>query len=256
MRQTPWVLPQNKMPQDILPTRAFQLTVSVKGDLSPECQDLITEWIKKNTHFHYIVMENGATGTHRHLHALFVFKTPRDPRKIKDNVWNRFVKVHHADSIARYAVKVQVCPGPQWYDEYLQKESGRELISNTWEPSEAQEYYPTEAIQEALVAKAKLKGVACPWLDEDIVQWSASDFENTPKGAHQWLHYRMFILKNMIPSQDDKKLIEKSRIYWRYRNGITALTERQEWLHRQAEDGPSYDGVIRPDPVSAARPSI
>lgn len=203
-------------------------------------------------------MENGSSGCHRHMHALFVYKTPRDPRKIKDNVWNRFVKLHHADAIARHAVKVQVCPGPKWYDEYLQKESTREVISNTWIPEDAEEFYPTVQIQEALMAKAKLGSVACPWLDEDIITWTASTYENTPVGALQYLKDRMFIKKNLVPISDKRKLTEKSLLYWEYRNQVISPSERELFLLKQLQDGPAYDvpGSIRPEQYASAPPSI
>ena len=66
----PWVVSQNIMSQEgRLETRMFQLTVSVPGDLSAECQDKIVEYLKKTTIMHHIVIEYGSEGTHRHLHA-------------------------------------------------------------------------------------------------------------------------------------------------------------------------------------------
>jgi len=211
--------------------------------LSAETQDGVTAWIRKNSLMHYIVIETGEAGR-RHLHALLVFKDPRDPRKIKDNVFNRFVKTHHPDSLARIAVKVQVCPGPKWYDEYLQKESTRELISNTWDADLACQYYPSAAIQETLVAKSKLKGVACPWLIEDISTWTGSTFENTPEGALMYLKHRMFVLRNLVPISDPRKRTEKALMYWECRNGVVSPSERELWLLKQLQDGPSYDAHI------------
>jgi len=257
LRQVPWVLPQNFMPQESLPTRAFLLTISVKGDLSPECQEELVHWIKKNTVFHYIVIEHGQSGLHRHMHACFVFKTPRDPRKLKGNVWTRFVQKHHTDSIARHAVKLQVMPGPDWYNTYLKKESGVEVLSDTWEPESAEDYYPTVAIQEALMAKSKLAGVACPWLDEDTITWSLSTYENTPVGALQYLKDRMFVKKNLVPISDKRKLTEKALLYWEYRNQVISPSEREIFLLKQLQDGPSYEvpGSIRGQ-FPAVHPSI
>lgn len=245
------------MPQhELLPVRAFQLTVSVKGDLSVESQDELTRFIRKNTLMHYIVIETGESGR-RHLHAFMIFKDSKDPRKLQWNVWNRMVKPWHADSISRIAVKIQVCPGNDWYDEYLQKESTRELISNTWNKEDAVEYFPTPAVQETLMAKAKLKGVACPWLSEDIATWTGSTFENTPEGALMYLKHRMFVLRNMVPISDPRKLTEKAFMYWEYRNENISPTERQLFLLKQLQDGPFFDVPRpRPDPSGSAPPSI
>jgi len=244
------------MPQEVLPTRAFQMTVSVKGDLSPECQEELVKFIRKNTVMHYIVIELGDSGR-RHMHALFVFKAPRVARKIQCNVWERLVKPHHSDSLPRFAVKVQVCPGNKWYDEYLQKESTREVLSNTWNREGAEEYFPSGEIQEALMATSKLSGVACPWIDKDIITWSASTFENTPEGALMFLKSRMFREKNMVPIQDPRKRTEKALMYWEYRNGVISPSERELFLLKQLQDGPSYDvpGSIR-DLSRGAAPSI
>jgi len=240
-----------------LETKAFQMTISVKGDLSSESQDLVTNWIRKNTVMHYIVIENGESGK-RHLHSLFIFKDPRDSRKIKENVWERMVKPHHQDSIGKYAVKVQVCPGNDWYNEYLQKEPDREVISNTWDCETAEDYFPTQQVQEALMAKAKQSGLACPRLDKDIVTWSTSTYENTPVGALMYLKERMFVKRDMIPISCKKKLTEKSLMYWEYRNGVVSPSERELFLLKQLQDGPNYDvpGSIRPETFSSARPSI
>lgn len=231
------------MPQEILPTRAFQLTVSVKGDLSVESQEELTKWIRKNTLMHYIVIETGESGR-RHMHALMIFKDPRDPRKIKDNVWTRMVKPWHEDSIARIAVKVQVCPGNKWYQEYLQKESTRELISNTWNEEDALEFYPEPAVQEALMAKSRCKEVACPWLEQDVSTWTGSTFENTPEGALMYLNSRMYDLRNMVPISDPRKITQKALMYWKYRNRVISPTERELFYLKELQDGPSFDANI------------
>lgn len=243
------------MPQE-LETHAFQLTVSVKGDLSPECQEELVKFIRKNTVMHYIVIEFGESNR-RHMHALLVYKAPRVSRKIQTNVWERFVKPYHSDSLPRYAVKVQVCPGNDWYDEYLRKDGSREVLSDTWNREDACSYFPSQPVQEALMVTSKMSGVACPWLDKDILAWSASTFENTPEGALMFLKSRMFVEKNMVPIQDLRKRTEKAVMYWEYRNGVISPSERELFLLKQLQDGPAYDApTVRGEPFSSARPSI
>lgn len=231
------------------------MTVSTKGDLSVESQEELTKWIRKNTHMHYVVIEHGESGR-RHMHALLIFKESRDPRKLKDNVWNRMVKPWHEDSLARVAVKIQVCPGNDWYDQYLKKEKDCELISNTWDRDAAVEFFPTKEVQESLMAKSKLKTQACPWLTEDVEAWSASTFENTPEGANEYLKHRMFVLRNLVPVRDLRKRAETALMYWEYRNGVFSLSERERWLLKQLQDGPSFDVPVRRGPESSAPPSI
>lgn len=249
----PWVLPQKNMPQEQLEFHAFQLTVSVKGGLSAESQDELARYICKNTLMNYTVIETGANDR-RHLHALLIFKEGKQTRKIQNNVWARFVKPYHGDSISRIAVKVQVCPGNKWFDEYLQKEPDREVLSNTWDRVLAEDYFPTPVQQESLIERSKLKGQACPWLSEDITTWSRSTFENTPEGALMYLKHRMFVLRDMIPISDPRKRTEKAYMYWEYRNGTVSPTERELFLLRQLQDGPAYETPR--DSSRGAAPSI
>jgi len=206
---------------------------------------------------HYIVIETGEHNR-RHLHALLIFKDPRDPRKLKDNVWNRFVKKRHEDSIARYAVKVQVCPGNKWFDEYLQKETGREVISNTWDSEAALDYFPSLEIQSALVAKSDLKGVACPWIDIHITAWTASTYENTQVGSLMFLKHRMFITRDMVPIACKRKLTEKALLYWEYRNNVISPSPKELFLLHQLEhtDLPTDHAVYHHPLFSSAPPSI
>lgn len=249
-------LGMSSVPQSSLPTRAFLLTVSVKGDISDDCVKEIVKHIDKTTDYSYVVTEFGENDK-RHLHAVMLYKDPRTSRKIQDNVWQRFVKPFHPDSIGRIAVKVQVCPGNKWYDEYLQKEQAVTVHHDAYDREAALDYFPTQAVQEALMATHEHKGVACAWLEQDVITWSGSTFENTPEGALMYLNHRMYVVKNMVPIACPRKLTEKSLMYWKYRNQVISPTERELWLLKQLQDGPSYDvPTIRRGPESSAPPSI
>ena len=155
------------------------------------------------------------------------------------------------------AVKVQVCPGHKWYDEYLKKEQDVTVLLDNYEREEVSEYFPEQAVQEALMATHKHKGIACAWLEQDVNTWSESTFENTPEGALMYLNHRMYVVKNMIPIADPRKITEKSLMYWKYRNGVISPTERELFLLKQLQDGPSFDAPsIRTVPFSSAPPSI
>jgi len=232
------------------------LTISTKGDISDECIKAVVKHIRLTTVHAYVVTEHGESGK-LHLHAVMLYKDSRDSKKIQDNVWQRMVKPHHPDSIGRVAVKVQVCPGNKWYDEYLQKEQDVSVLLDTYDREASIDFFPTEAVQEALMATHKHKGVACPWLKQDIITWTASTFENTPEGALMYLNHRMYVLENMAPLACPRKLTEKALMYWKYRNQVVSPTERELWLLKQLQDGPSYDAPsIRAVPNSSAPPSI
>lgn len=239
-----------------LTTRAFLLTVSTKGDISDDCQKALVKHIRSTTVHAYVVTEHGESGK-LHLHAVLLYKEPRCSKILQSNVWERQVKKFHSDSIGRIAVKIQVCPGNRWYDEYLQKEQDCSVLLDTYDREAALEYFPTEAVQESLMATHKLKGFACAWLEQDTITWTGSSFENTPEGALMYLNHRMYVLKNMVPIADPRKITEKALMYWKYRNQVVSPTERELFLLKQLQDGPSYDvPTIRPDPSGSARPSI
>lgn len=239
-----------------LTTRAFQITISVPGDVSSQTEELFLKWVRKTTDMSYVVAERGESDR-RHLHAVVLFKESRLSKKLHENIWDRFVKPHHTDAIGRRAVKVQVCPGNDWYHTYLKKEGSVEVLHDNYDPADAESYFPTREVQEALMATKKITGVACPHLEHDIETWSGSTFENTPEGALCYLKDRMFVQKNMVALADKRKLTEKALMYWEYRNGINTINERERWLLKQLQDGPAYDvpGSIR-GTDSAARPSI
>jgi len=239
-----------------LDTRAFQLTVSVIGDISDECVKALVKHIKSTTVHSYVVTEHGTNGK-LHLHAVLLYKDSRSSKKLHENIWDRQVKPYHPSSKGSVAVKIQVCPGNDWYDTYLQKESDCTVLLDNYDREEALAYFPTPAVQEALMAKGKLSGLASPWLEQDTTTWAAGTFDNTPSGALMYLKHRMFVLKNMQPLADKRKLTEKALMYWEYRNAVISPSERELWLLKQLQDGPAYDvpGSIRGE-FSAHKPGI
>lgn len=237
---------------------AFLLTISPKGDVTLDCQNAVVKWVKRNTHMHYLVAENGSSGK-RHLHAVLIFKHPRKKSALHDNVWGRLVSPFHGtDSIGKHAVVITACPGNRWYDEYLKKESTAEVLLDNYEPEEALSFMPTEAEQEFLMAAGKrASGPAAPWLKQDIEAWAASSFENSPAGALTFLQHCMYVAETKVPLDDLRRLTSKSVMYWKYRNQIIVPTEREVWMLKQLTEGPAYDapGSIRGE-FSAAKPSI
>lgn len=229
-------------------TKSFLLTVSVKGDLSIECEEALVKYLRKNTLMHHVVIEHGASGK-RHLHACFIFKRSQHRHKVENNLHERFVKPFHADSPQRFATKVQVCPGNDWYTSYLVKEQDVQVLSSTWDPATAVAHFPTQQVQEALQAKSKMASVSSPHIEKRVAEWIASSFENSPEGSLRFLKHCMYVDKSMIPIADPRKLTEKAFMHYQYRNGVTDPTERELWLLKQLQEGPSYDGSVCHHPV-------
>lgn len=237
-------------------TKSFLLTISVKGDLSVESEEKVVKYLGKNALMHHVVIEHGQSGK-RHLHACFILKKSQHGHKVANNIYERFVKPFHADSPQRFACKVQVCPGNDWYNEYLQKEKDVQILSTNWVPEDALEHFPAPEVQEALQNKSSMSKVACPHIEKRVAEWIASSFTNCIEGSLCFLKHCMFVEKSMVPIADHRKLCEKAIMHWQYRNGIVTPTEREAFTLRQLFDGPlPTEYSVRPAPNSAAPPSI
>lgn len=215
--------------EDALDTRSFQITISVPGDLSKDTIDKVVKWIKKNTDHAYVVGERGETDR-LHLHAVVCFKESRVSSKIRENIWDRFVKPHHPDAKGSIAVKVQVNPGHKWYDDYLLKEREKIVYLDTYDRDSVTDYFPTQQVQEALMATVQLKNIAAPWIERDVEEWEKSTFTNDPSGALSYLKNRMYNLRNMVPISDKRKLTQKAYMYWEYRNRIVTPNAEESRL--------------------------
>jgi len=197
--------------------------VSVPGDISDDCVKRLVAHIRRSTIHAYAVTEHGATDR-RHFHAVMIYKDPMISRKIRENIWDRIVKPQHPDAKGSIAVKVQVCPGHDWYDTYLQKEREVEVHLDTYDRDKITDFFPTIAVQEALQTKAAISKQAAPHVTRDVDLWSTSDFENTPEGSLSYLKHRMYVLRDMVPIADKRKLCQKAFMYYEYRNGIVEPT--------------------------------
>jgi len=231
-------------------TRAFLLTISTKDDLSREAQTSVLKWIQKGTEMHHVVIETGQSGK-RHLHAVLIYKADRDARRIQDNLWARHVHPHHSDSIGKVAVKVQVCPGNDWYSTYLKKERDVEVLSSTYDPVKAEEYFPAPEIQELLMAKRAISASSSSkaWWDKHVRAWTESPYTDEPTGAFTYV-MACFCDGTMNRIKRQRDIVDLARALYDHRHQRIVPNERERWMLQQLEDGPSYDPTrVVADPV-------
>lgn len=239
-------------------TRAHLLTVSTKGDLSDESIEKIVKWATKSTVHAYIVTEHGQNGK-LHLHGALVFKEHTDAKATRQNVWARFVKPHHPDSIGAVAVRVQVMPGHKWYDEYLRKEAQVKVLLDTYDREAVTEYLPSSETQDVLQSISK-KRKTNEWWDELVASWAGSAFENSPEGAGCFMLQQMND-NHMQEITDDRRLADHAYTMWRRRNKICTLSQSQLTLIRRKDMAFDYSSshtgmYVRPDPSGSAPPRI
>ena len=234
--------------------RAFLLTVSVRGDISPECTRSLVSYISKSCVHSYVVVERGQNGQ-RHLHAAMVFKTPKSKKQLRNNLWGRHVQVHHPDSIGAVAVKLQVMPGHKWYDEYLRKESGVEVLLDTYDRDAVSGFLPTPEEQVALVeAASSSRNDINGWWSTHVAGWTASPFTDDAIGAIYYLKDCMH--KDIIQViKDDRILTDTAYSLWERRHKILTPSNHQVSLLARKDDANCFQ-INSLAARSAAPPSI
>lgn len=207
------------MPREILDTKTFLLTVSVPGHLSRDTVGMIEQWVRKRTLHAYVVVERGSTDR-EHLHAVLVFKDPMLACKIRENVWDRYVKKFHPDAIGRRAVLCTVQYDHSWYDEYLKKETGARVIVDTYDREKITDFFPTKEVQEELVSRAAKRHAGDPGMLEHLERWKTFTEDSTKESALRYFKTRMYIERDMMIITDKKRLVDKALALYEFRNGI------------------------------------
>lgn len=213
--------------------QAFNLTVSVKDDISEECIKAIKKWLNKNVKWVHCVVEQETSK--RHLHAALFFSEPRDKKKLRENLWERQVKPFHANSIGRIAVHIQAAPGRKWIDEYLQKEDNVEVILSVLpeDKAELDEYFPSEETQ-AILMSAKDKTVDCFYATHEVVykEWlHENTWVSSTQTAHEYLCMRMFVRKDMRVIADSRRCHQIAVALHKYSTDSYKLTNLEISCH-------------------------
>ena len=215
---------ENKMDGKILKISTFQVTLSPKEDISPESVDDVLKWIKKQCLMYYGVYEYGSSGK-KHAHFMVIFKEPKEGKRIQDDVWRK-VRKYHPTSIGGIAVKVQVCPGNKWYDEYLQKESSREVFADNWDRDAAVEFFPSESEQQFMMSKDK--GPKDRFINELVESWVAAENGSSFLAALSHLRHRQYVSQVMRCILDERRERQIARAMYMYRNKIDDVSAPDE----------------------------
>lgn len=245
--------PAKKMSGKTLSGQTFLITISPKGDVSEQCQKSILKWVDRNACHAYVVAERGQSGQ-RHLHLALAFEIPRSKHNLHDDIWKRHVKKWHGDSIGKYAVVVTNMYNHDWYDSYLRKEEGVEVLIDNYDSAAVCDMFPTAEQQELFKALTG-KRIADAAIHEHCALWEDTTYSVSVAGALFYLRERMFIHRNMMVISDERRLRQLALALYRYRaQDIRLSHEDDEFLNRQdPERGAVYQVIPQ---VSSARPSI
>lgn len=208
-------------------SQSYRVTISTKGDVSPETELKFVKWVKKNCDMAYVVAERGSNDR-RHIHGLLLFPMKRVKFVVQNYIWQNHVKPHHPDCIQKIAVVINTAFNFEWMDSYLQKETDKEELVMKWDKEHASKYLPTPEEQNSLVEQLgeSRKGRAFHdhkyWTDmashfkadyvrsTDSVDWKKVQ----PKAVLEWLNKEM-LEGRMVVMTDDRRRVQKAMWLWR-----------------------------------------
>lgn len=213
--------------------RAFNLTISVREDISEECIKAVKKWLTKNTKYVHCVIERD-TGK-AHLHAGIFFNDVRDKKKMRENLWDRQVRPYHPTSIGRVAVNIHAAPGRKWIDEYLHKEDNVEVILSDLpvDLHDLDEYYPSQEVQDMLLS-AKEKTVDCFYAVHEVAykEWlHENTWQSSTQTAHEYFGLRMFVRKDMRVIADSRRVHQMAVALHKYSTDSYKLTNLEISTH-------------------------
>lgn len=232
---TPQVL-SDPVKSERLDTRTFKCTISVVGDISEQCVTAMKKYMKTACAFAYGVVEHGKTGK-AHLHALLVYDTAMHGKKLQENINKRYVKQQgHPEAKNGLATVVTVQYDHDWYDEYLKKETGVQVIYDKYDRDVVSGFFPTKEVQAALQERANPKYDPYKRLDECVAAWTEATPECESRGineCHEFIFRRMFSSRLMEPIFDRRKLRDFVLLVWRMRNRYYAVDGEDEAYYRK-----------------------
>lgn len=209
----------------------FRVTVSVPGDLSKECETKIVSYFKKKALYAYVVIEYGAS-VKRHLHAAVCMKEPMEGNNLIGYMW-KIVKEHHPSANRKYAMNKHVMVDNAWYNDYLKKEVGVEVIYDNYDKDAIEEHFPTEEEQEALMAHVTEGTTDKPVdgyysrMEEKWIAFSPDD--HSWESAIRFLQDAMFVTRTERVISDTRRFNQVAWSLFCYRTKRVSLDE----VHRQ-----------------------
>lgn len=222
--------------------RAFNITISVKEDIDEQAVSKLKNWAVKKALYSYAVLENETSK--RHFHACVFCLDPQNPKSIRDTLW-KLIKPFHPTSIGRFAVHIQACPGRKWIDEYLQKESSREIVINSLpaDLDDLEEYFPDETTQELLKKKSEKheNNVVDLFYANHEVHYKEflheKSWVSSIETALQYFQNRMYVKKDMRVIEDQRRLFQKAICLYRYASEDDSVSaeQRRQYLRETTE---------------------
>lgn len=217
-------------------TRAFLLTISPREPVTEELQKSIVSYVKLQCQYSYVVTETGKSGK-LHLHALLVFATHREKKKLQENINNRIVQKNgHPTAKNGLATLVTCQHDHKWYDEYLRKEESVHVLFDNYHRELVTPYFPEPEVQAYLQTHCRTGGPVDKHMAEHKRRWIEFSADGSYESAIKYLKTRMYVLEDMVIIQDKRRLTQLAYALYEYRNQIVDMNA-EENAHKGRMDG-------------------
>lgn len=210
------------------------LTISTKTDVCDATVERVKKHIECKCDYYHVVLEHGANGK-LHLHAIMLYPNHMEKKQLRNNMWTRYVKPHHADDGSRgsVAVLMQVAPGPRWYDEYLRKEDEVEVVTTKWDNVLTAAYFP-DAHTQSILQASNTKGSRDGWIASHLDDYKSKYDENTFDAAYTYT-FGWFVENKRDPNE--RILRERAHFLFRIASGdYTPMPGDRAWHNQRAAD--------------------
>jgi len=195
----------------------FLCTWSPKGDILPPLEEAILKWCRKQLYC-YAVAERGSSGQ-RHIHATVVVRTPTTKMDIQDS-WRPKVVRMQPGSVRGVCFVATTQYDHKWYEDYLRKESGVEVLIDKYEPVAVQSYFPTQEQQAALISTKAAPSLRIPELYRLTDAWSLETDDGSYESAIEYVKTRMYVTRDFYPITDKRRLCMLCFAMYECRNQI------------------------------------
>lgn len=210
-------VPRGPGKNNLLNQQTFNMTISPKGDVNPECEKTLIKWLSRSSTHMFCVAERGKNGQ-RHLHMCLAYDAPRSKQQLQEEAWRR-VKKYHGDSIGKIACVVTTMYSHKWYDEYLRK--GGQVILDNYERGGVEQYFPSDEQQRRLCEIKGAPEIRMHIIDTMLAEWVDKDpMDSSYESAIRFLKHRMHVEKKTPYFVDLRKMRETCWYLYEHRNQI------------------------------------
>lgn len=134
--------------------KAFNLIVSVPGDISEVCAQDVYKWIKKTVPIYHVAVLRQSID--KVLHAFLFYREERDKKNVRDTCWKKVVKLF-PDTPDKVSVKCVPIPGKAWVEDFIIRKESMDLLGSTLprDLKDLNDFFPSDEAIASLSKKQK-----------------------------------------------------------------------------------------------------